>query len=283
MQQERTIFRQGSITYYWGTKFFPKPVRADVFRLYSFLRVADDYVDGVPPQYRQFKLLRSAWDRAIRDRHFDCIPSRNDTVNQRVIKNIVGLVRTQAFDQAWVEAFWDSMQADVEAKQYQTLNDSLWYVYGSAEVVGLMMAKLMHLPPEAYESAKMQGRAMQWINFIRDVAEDSARGRCYFPKTALAACGLSDVSKKIARAHPAAFTAFIRQEIDRYRHWQEAANKGLRYMPGLLQPGLKTAVDMYDWTARQIEQDPFMLFERQIKPHPARVVTRGVGNIFRVF
>ena len=46
----QSIFRAGSRTYYYSTLFFPPEVKQDVFTLYSFVRVADDYVDSVPQQ-----------------------------------------------------------------------------------------------------------------------------------------------------------------------------------------------------------------------------------------
>ena len=50
------------------------------------------------------------------------------------------------------------------------------YMYGSAEVVGLMMARIMGINREADFCARMLGRAMQYINFIRDIDEDGKLG-----------------------------------------------------------------------------------------------------------
>jgi phytoene synthase len=73
------------------------------------------------------------------------------------------------------------MQMDIDKREYKTLDDTLEYIYGSAEVIGLFMAQIMGLPEEAHDFAKMQGRAMQFINFIRDIDEDITLGRRYFP------------------------------------------------------------------------------------------------------
>lgn len=61
---EQEIFREGSTTYYFSSRFFPHAIRQDVFRLYSFVRVADDYVDSSPPQTDRFYALRTVWDTA---------------------------------------------------------------------------------------------------------------------------------------------------------------------------------------------------------------------------
>ncbi|HSX29936.1 MAG TPA: phytoene/squalene synthase family protein [Candidatus Saccharimonadales bacterium] len=276
---EDTIFKNGSATYYWSSQLFPREVRHDVLRLYSFLRVADDYVDARPAQPHHFALLHRAWDHAKNDPHFISAPEPDDTVDERVIKNIVGLTRTHGFDIAWVEAFWNAMQADLDAAQYQELDDVLGYVHGSAEVVGLMMVKIMGLTPASYQTAMLQGRAMQWINFIRDIQEDTEMGRCYFPRADFSDCGLVSLNEAEARKNPAAFRRLVRLELNRYKSWQNEARQGFGFVPGLLRPALKTAVDMYDWTAAQIAKDPFIVLERQVKPAKSQVFLRGIRNL----
>ena len=276
---EQTIFKKGSTTYYFGARFFPRDVRADVLKLYSFLRVADDYVDVQPLQKAKFRALRRAWEHAAPDPQFDPTRAAGDTIDERVIKNMVFVFRKHAFDPAWVTSFLDAMQADVEGKTYSTFDDTLWYMYGSAEVVGLMMAKIMNLSPDAYETAKMQGRAMQYINFIRDIAEDNALGRRYIPRTELQVYGLPDLYESTAHAHPAAFKKCMRAQIQYYRDWQKFADEGLVFMSGLLRPGLRTAISMYNWTAAQIAKDPFVVFERKVKPSKRRLLRAGLASL----
>ena len=78
---------------------------------------------------------------------------------------------TQGF--ATRRVFLGSMAADLTRRFYRTEAETLEYVYGSAEVIGLFMARIMRLPEEALPAARMLGRAMQFINFIRDAAEDA--------------------------------------------------------------------------------------------------------------
>lgn len=278
---EQRVFKQGSTTYYWSSKFFPKAVRGDVFKLYSFVRVIDDYVDEVPQHVARFERQRKTWRRALTVPQFDAQPHRTDTLDTRVIKNMVALNRTYHFDPAWVEAFWDSMQADLQPKPYPKLADSLRYVYGSAEVIGLMMSTIMDLPSKAYKAARMQGRAMQWINFIRDIAEDTAVGRCYFPQEDLKRFGLKDLHEKTARAHPDRFQEFIGFQIARYRRWQTAAEAGYHYIPRRLRTPLRTAAQMYNWTAAEIAKDPLMVFDGKVKPSAFRVTHNAVLASFQ--
>lgn len=281
MSIEKAIFKNGSTTYYFSSRFFPKTVRQDVFKLYGFVRVTDNYVDAQPQNLKEFKILSDIWYEAIDDKTFSVQHDNTDSLNERMVKNMLQLTRKYGIDPVWVEAFLASMQADVDKKRYESLDGSLWYVYGSAEVIGLMMAKILGLPQKALVYAALQGRAMQWINFIRDIEEDNGLGRCYFPREDLQAFGLKDLSRKTAAANQDQFRAFMEFQLKRYRDWQHEARHGFVYIPKSLRVPLETAADMYDWTARQIRHNPQIVFEKQVKPSRYRVTRTGIINMYK--
>jgi phytoene synthase len=276
---ERDVFEKGSTTYYWSSRFFPRKIRNDVFKLYSFVRVADNYVDIIPVHKPKFYALRKAWAAAIDDPSFTTKPKRGESLDARVVKNMVAMSRKYSFDRAWTEAFLDAMQSDLEGKTYRTMDDTLAYMYGSAEVIGLMMCKIMHVNPAGYEAARLQGRAMQYINFIRDMAEDIQLGRCYFPQTELAKYNLADINHETASAHPVAFQKFMHAQIEQYSAWQSAAEAGYTYLPKRLLIPVKTAAHMYDWTAQQIDQDSMVVYRKKIKPGIIHVLLTGLRSI----
>lgn len=275
---EQQIFKTGSTTYYFSSMFFPKKLRPDIFRLYSFVRVADDYVDKQPAKPEAFKELFKLWQQKQNDTKFDTTVYNTDSMNERVIKNIVYITNKYNFDSVWIESFFQSMQADLSKKEYMTLQDTLHYTYGSAEVIGLMMARIMGLPEEATETAKLQGRAMQWINFIRDIDEDNKLDRCYFPAEDLKRFGLTDLDRKTAQAYPDEFKNFIQFQLQRYVGWQYSASGGFTYIPRRLLIPLKTAVDMYNWTADLIKKDPFIVFHKKVKPGKVKVLSKAASK-----
>jgi phytoene synthase len=275
VKTEKNIFRKGSTTYYFSSIFFPKKIKDDVFKLYSFVRVADDYVDVVPANKKAFHGLRTRWNVAHTDPDFSTIITEEDSIDERVIKNIVFVVRKYNFDTAWVESFLDAMQADLEKRTYKTMKDTIWYMYGSAEVIGLMMAKIMGLPDAALKYAKMQGRAMQYINFIRDIEEDNGLGRCYFPINELKKYGLKNVSKKTSKLQPNEFSKFIQAQLQYYDSWQQEADKGMKYIPKRLRVPLQTAVSMYNWTGEIIRNNPDIIFSQKVKPKKRRVIWKA--------
>ena len=81
---------------------------------------------------------------------------------------------------------------DLSVTEYQTYDDLMEYVYGSAAVIGLQMVPILGASDlKAYEAAQKLGIAFQLANFIRDVSEDLDRGRIYLPLDDLKAAGVS--------------------------------------------------------------------------------------------
>lgn len=263
-----TIFKKGSKTYFYSTIFFPKKVKRDVFTLYSFLRKADDYVDSIPQDSDGFY--------AFKDRYHD---SKSGSVTgDVVIDSFRELSIRKNFDDEWVDAFLNSMEMDIYKSTYQNLEELETYLYGSSEVVGLFMAKIMDLPQESFQAARHLGKAMQYINFIRDISEDIELGRVYFPQDDLESFGLENLEEKNTRVNEENFKGFIKKQLETYKIWQMEAEKGFAHIPYRYLISIKKASDMYNWTAREIENDPFVVYRRKVKPSASKVVFNVFSN-----
>ncbi len=238
-------------------------------------------MDQVPADKDGFYRLHQMWSKARKAEYFDISKNNADSTDLCVVKNILRVSRKNDFKLEWVESFLDSMQSDLTHKDYRRLDNTLDYISGSAEVVGLMMARIMNLPENAYDAAKLQGRALQWINFIRDIEEDNHLGRQYFPLTDLERFNLPDLTRQTAALQPKDFTKFIQFQINRYEKWQAEAYQGYKYIPKRLQIPLRTAADMYAWTAGEIRKDPLSIFESKIKPSKSRAIKQALRNTLR--
>jgi 15-cis-phytoene synthase len=259
------VFREGSKTYFNSSRFFPPEVRQDVYVLYGFVRVADNFVDAVPQRREEFYAFKELYNRGI----------AGERTGDPIIDSFVELALRKQFDPAWTDAFLRSMEWDLSKTTYRSVEETLAYVYGSAEVVGLFMVRILGLPLEAEESAAMLGRAMQFINFIRDIDEDNRLGRTYLP---LDETSLPDLKEATAMRNPEEFRAFLDRQLVRYRGWQAKAEAGYRFLPHRYLVPIKTAGDMYNWTGARIAADPFIVFRRKVKPKRRRIVLRGLKN-----
>jgi phytoene synthase len=283
--RNRSLFKKSSTTFYTSSLFFPGAVRADVFDLYVFVRLADNYVDQKPADREGFYKFRKTWDLMVKelaainsaDQHE--LKIRTNSNDEQACADMLRVSLKYDFDFKWVEKFLDAMESDLNHRPCQTVEDTIRYTYGSAEVIGLMMAKIMGLPKEATEAARLQGRAMQLINFIRDIDEDNRLGRQYLPGDELKLFNLPDLSYQTAHNQTREFTEFIHFQLQRYDGWQLEAAEGYSYIPRRLQIPIKTASDMYNWTGRQIYKNPLVIYHKKVKPSRQMVIKQYLKNI----
>lgn len=260
MPSKQEIFRRGSTTYYFSSIFFPPEVREKVFTFYAYVRTADDYVDAIPQDADGFYRFKKM--------SLDALEGKS--VQDIIIRDFIALAKEEEIKKEWIVSFLSAMEQDLNIKTYETFQDLEKYMYGSAEVIGMGMARILGLPEESFHTAGLQGKAMQLINFIRDIKEDLSFGRVYLPKEDFKKFKIERIDEQV---DPVRFSEFIRFETERYLDIQKAAKTGYSYIPRRYRIPVQTASSMYNWTARQIAKNPMIVFEKKIKPHPLRVMS----------
>lgn len=264
----KTVFKSGSKTYFNSSIFFPKDVRRDVFVLYNFVRIPDDMADKVPQNKLGLTNYIKEFEKAYSSGY-----SKNETIQE-----FIYLMKKRDIKKIWVNDFFKAIKMDTSKHVYKTITETRNYMFGSAEVIGLMMAKILGLPEKSFHYAKLLGRSMQYINFIRDIEEDTMLKRQYIPSSSLIKFGLINLSKQTALKKPEEFKQLIRFEIQRYLMWQKEAEKGFTFIPKRYLVPIKTASDMYKWTAQQIYSDPSLIFQKKVKPGKIRIFTHILKN-----
>ena len=271
---QKKLFLEGSRTYYNATKFFPRYVRERVTILYAFVRRADNIVDSLQQDAEAFDRFYLEYKKL---RQLALAGTFDYEGTDPVIAAFVHLSVLCNFDPSWTEAFFHSMRLDLTKREYNTLEETLEYMYGSAEVIGLLMARIMELPDEALNGARMLGRAMQYINFLRDIEEDNTLGRRYIPLDAVPFCNLLETE---TRKYPRDFEKFMRRELMRFLEWQAEAENAFGYLQRNCRMAIYTASDMYLWTAEQLYDNPWLVYKGSVKPGKTRIILRGLANLF---
>jgi phytoene synthase len=256
------IFRKGSKTFFYSSLFFPAEVRDDVFTFYSFVRTADDFVDTIPQQRKAFLSFKKQLQSAL----------NNKTTNHPIITSFVEVSKKYSFKQSWIKSFMAAMESDLKPKKTITDKQLNSYIYGSAEVIGLMLANIFKLDKKSYSAAKKMGKAMQLINFIRDIDEDNALGRIYFTKKDLKLFGLKDLNYETTHSNSEKFKKFIHFQVKKYRQINNQGKEGFKFLPIELLIPVKTATNMYEWTAQQIANDPFIIYRTKVKPSVSQIL-----------
>lgn len=173
----RITTRNYSTSFSLGVRVLSARYREGIFSIYGFVRYADEIVDTFFDQDQRtiFKEFRQETFKAI-ERGFSINP---------IIDSFQNAVRKYHIDIELVESFLTSMEMDLDHDVYsrELLKK---YIYGSAEVVGLMCLRVFYYDePERYDQlvapARKLGQAFQKVNFLRDVREDyREKGRVYF-------------------------------------------------------------------------------------------------------
>ncbi len=167
-----------STSFSLGVSLLQKEYRLPIYGIYGFVRVADEIVDTFHDQNKERKLAEFRKDT------FQSIEDGMST--NPILHAFQWVVNEYGIDARLIDAFLVSMEMDLSKKEY-TPEEFKQYVYGSAEVVGLMCLRVFYKgQDEAYEAlippARKLGEAFQKINFLRDIQSDyEERGRFYFP------------------------------------------------------------------------------------------------------
>ncbi len=175
----KLITEHYSTSFTLGIKTLDKKFHYPVYAVYGFVRCADEIVDTFHG-HNQAELLQ------------EFKAATYQAIEQKISLNPIlhafqKVVHEYSIDLEFIQAFLKSMEMDLEGKRY---NKDLYdeYIYGSAEVVGLMCLRIFcesdtALFDQLKESARSLGAAFQKVNFLRDMKSDfKDRGRVYFPK-----------------------------------------------------------------------------------------------------
>ena len=172
------ITQRYSTSFSMGIRAFDRSFRAPIYAIYGFVRFADEIVDTFHNFPKKVLLDRFRQETYIAIEEGislnPVLQAFQETVNQYEIEREL------------IDAFLDSMEMDLHHQSYE---DHLYkkYIYGSAEVVGLMCLRVFCQGDDAMyqrlvEPARALGAAFQKINFLRDIKSDfDDRGRVYFP------------------------------------------------------------------------------------------------------
>lgn len=248
-------------TYYLATLLLPKSKRPHVHALYGFARYADEIVDDLSSTLtleEKAETLKIWGDSVIAD------IKRGSSFDQ-VGRALVNTVKQFDIPIQYFEAFLHSMTMDLSVSSYQTFDDLMEYVYGSAAVIGLEMVPILGANDLlAYQAAEKLGIAFQLANFIRDVGEDLERGRIYLPLDELALYGVTPAILYEKKLTPAIQKA-LEFQIDRVRNLQREATVGVALLDRESQPCINAASKLYCGIVDEVEKINFDIFNKRAK------------------
>lgn len=177
----RLITKCYSTSFSSAVNYLDKETADAIYSIYGFVRLADEIVDSFL-DYDRAKLL---WQF---ERDYDEAVEAGISLNP-VMNSFRETVKTFSIPDHLIRSFLRSMKSDLVKSEYNSPEETSEYIYGSAEVVGLMCLIVFvkgdkKLYEELKEPARMLGAAFQKVNFIRDIGNDlEVLERNYFHMT----------------------------------------------------------------------------------------------------
>lgn len=234
----KNVTKSYSTSFSAAVKMLAPSIRQDIYNIYGFVRFADEIVDTFHDYNKEelFELFENDLATALKNRISlnPILNSFQHTVTKYQIPNEL------------IDAFMKSMKLDLSKKQYHTNDEYKEYIYGSADVVGLMCLKVfVNGDSNRYEELKngamRLGSAFQKVNFLRDLKADyEDLNRTYFPNTDLSK--LDEISKnEIIKEIEADF---------------EAGFQGIKNLPIEAKFGVYTAYVYYKKLLSKLKKTP---------------------------
>lgn len=265
----REVLHAYSTSFRIGTALLGTRARHDIEAVYALVRLADEVVDT----YRgadaglELDLLEEQTHRALRSGYSTNL----------VVHAFARTARRTGIGAAEIDPFFASMRADLTRHEHDRASYEA-YVYGSAEVVGVMCLRVflaadqpVGAPPPApaphvVAGARALGAAFQKINFLRDLGADEVElGRTYFPGTQVGHLGEAELAAVLAEIHDDLATA----------------RASLPDLPPRARCAVAATLALYDRLLAELaETPPDRLTEQRVRltaPVKAGVVARAVA------
>ncbi len=179
----RNVTKSYSTSFSAAVKMLAPSIRQDIYNIYGFVRFADEIVDTFHDYNKEvlFEMFEKDIASAL----------ENKISLNPILNSFQHTVHKYSIPHSMIADFMKSMRLDLHKSEYKTFDEYNEYIYGSADVVGLMCLKVFvngneKQFSELKNSAMRLGSAFQKVNFLRDLKTDyEDLHRTYFPNTDL--------------------------------------------------------------------------------------------------
>ncbi len=285
-----TIARREAKNFYYAFRALPKPKRAAVCAVYAFMRHADDLADDeqLPREERLIQSQRwlGEWHAAAAGE-----PTDNHVfIALRDTQQRFG-VSTELLDQLVQGTMLDltAPTTGTEIATYPTFDDLYRYCYFVASVVGLVCIRIFGYTDSRAEAlAEQTGIAFQLTNILRDVREDTERGRVYLPLEDLKQFHLT-LDQFTVRPADQRVTlderGLMAMEAGRAREYYRAADSLLPLIAPDSRAALWVLVTIYRRLLHRIEDAHYEVFAQRVSVPTGEklwILARGLWMAFRL-
>ena len=249
-------------SFYYSFLYLPPDQRQAIMAVYAFCREVDDIVDDC--EDANIARVKLEWWRNEIGQLFQGQPQHP------VTQSLATTIKRFNLPQEYFLEIIDGMEMDLEQFSYPSFKELNLYCYRVAAVVGLLAAEIFgYEDRQTLKYAHDLGIAFQLINIIRDVAEDSHRGRIYIPLDEMERFGVS-VDDILQRRMSDKVRDLMAFQAQRARHYYEKALAELPDTDRYRQRSGLIMAEIYLETLQEIENDGFRVVDRRTSLTPVR-------------
>lgn len=262
-QLSRQLTLRYSTSFSKSSELFATRIRPHIFAIYGLVRIADEIVDTY-----QGKKTATLLD-ALEQETYAAIQLRYST--NPIVHAFAHTAAKYGINKSIIAPFFESMRMDLKKKRFNQ-KEYERYIYGSAEVIGLMCLRVFvegntHAYKKLEVGAKALGSAYQKVNFLRDMASDfSDRGRVYFPAVTYDA--FSDTQKQAI--------------VTDIRHDFETARQYLNQLPKTARKAVRLSYSYYSELLRILDRASVdTIKQRRLRVSAARKAALYIKKVAR--
>ena len=279
------LTREAAKNFYYGLKLLPEPKRSAMFALYAYMRLVDDIADDDDGHSVEQRVLALNEWRARTHAILSPDVTSASLDSHQLWPAFAEISRrydlpAQLFDDAIA-----GQAQDLAPLTFNTFEQLHEYCYRVAGVVGLASIRIWGYEggAETEAMAVARGVAFQITNILRDLREDSARGRLYLPREDVTAAGMSEEELRAGRGG-ARFIELVARQIARIEsYYEQSAALESRLEPDS-RPTMVAMTEIYRGLLAKIAQDPERVLRERVSLsliHKLRIGWRATRAVRR--
>jgi len=271
----RVVSKRHAKTFYFATQFLPKSKRKSVYAVYALCRYVDDLVDRAEDKLSRQTLTKEKIIFLINKWKTDLEACyKGELINNPIMIAWLDTLKSYHIPMALPFELIEGVCMDLKFKSFETFDELYVYCYKVASVVGLMTSEIFgYKNKAALDYAIKLGIGMQLTNILRDVGEDSQRGRIYLPLEDLKKFNYTPEELKNGTINEN-FIKLMQFEIARARDFYAEADKGIPMLDRDSRMAVLVSRVNYSKILNYIEKNEYDVFsKRAFVPFSVKAIT----------
>jgi 15-cis-phytoene synthase len=250
------LTRQSNTSFYYSFSLLPRQKREAIHAVYAFCRYSDDIVDDEGSRDQKVVKLRR-W-------RMELGRALGGSSSYAILNQLSATARRFNIPVGHFYELLRGMEMDLSKTRYGTFDELYEYCYLVASTVGLMCRNIFGYRNESTRDYAVNlGIALQLTNILRDIKDDTKRGRIYIPLEDMRRFGYEEEDLLAFRYTPE-FVNLMRFECDRARDYFDRARAALQDEDKRFFFAARIMWSIYAHTLRRIERSAYNVFERRI-------------------